>query len=79
MNRDPVKDININSGTKLGDLVEQFGQAGGFVASKVSTASSIVKDMNSDIDLQRLPTKFTISGTQTLTTGKHLRDSKVFR
>ena len=47
MNRDPVKDININSDTKLGDLVEQFGEAGGFVASKVSTASSIVKDMNS--------------------------------
>ena len=42
MNRDPVKDININSETKLGDLVEQFGEAGGFVASKISTASSIV-------------------------------------
>ncbi len=48
MNRDPVKDININSDTKLGDLVEQFGEAGGFVASKISTASSIVKDMNSE-------------------------------
>ena len=48
MNRDPVKDININSDTKLGDLVDQFGEAGGFVASKISTASSIVKDMNSE-------------------------------
>ena len=47
MNREPVKDININSDTKLSDLISQFGEAGGFVASKVSTAPSIVKGMNS--------------------------------
>ena len=45
MNRDPVKDIHISSETKLSDLVSQFGEAGGFVASKVSTATSIINDM----------------------------------
>ena len=48
MNRDPVKDIHISSDTKLSDLISQFGEAGGFVASKVSTATSIVKDMISE-------------------------------
>jgi len=43
MNKDPVKDIRLTSDTKLSDLIRQFGEAGGFVASKVSTASSIVK------------------------------------
>ena len=47
MNKDPVKDININSDTKLSDLISQFGEAGGFVASKVSTATHIVQGMNS--------------------------------
>ena len=46
MNRDPVKDIYISSETKLSDLISQFGEAGGFVASKVSTATSIINDMN---------------------------------
>ena len=45
MNRDPVKDIHISSETKLSDLISQFGEAGGFVASKVSTATSIINDM----------------------------------
>ena len=47
MNKEPVKDIKISSETRLSDLISQFGEAGGFVASKVSTATSIVKDMNS--------------------------------
>ena len=47
MNREPVKDININSDTKLSDLISQFREAGVFVASKVSTATSIVQGMNS--------------------------------
>ena len=48
MNREPVKDIKISSDTKLSDLVKQFSEAGGFVASKVSTATSILNDMISD-------------------------------
>ena len=48
MNREPVKDIKISSDTKLSDLVKQFSEAGGFVASKVSTATSILNDMISE-------------------------------
>ena len=32
MNREPVRDINISSETKLSDLISQFGESGGFVA-----------------------------------------------
>ena len=42
----PVKYIEIGSHTTLKDLSSQFGKAGGFVASKVSTATSIINDMN---------------------------------
>jgi len=48
MRKIPVKDITIDSETTISDLVTQFGKAGGFVASKVSTATSIVKDMNKE-------------------------------
>ena len=46
MRKIPVKDIQINSNTTLGNLISQFGEAGGFVASKVSTATSIIQNMN---------------------------------
>ena len=46
MRKNPVKDIQINSNTTLEDLISQFGEAGGFVASKIPTATSIIKNMN---------------------------------
>jgi deoxyhypusine synthase len=45
MRDSPVKDIEINSKTTLSELSSQFSVAGGFVASKVSTATSIIQDM----------------------------------
>ena len=45
MRENPVKDIKINATTSLEDLISQFGEAGGFVASKISTATSIMQDM----------------------------------
>ena len=45
MREDPVKDIHINSKTSIEDLILQFGEAGGFVASKISTATSIMRNM----------------------------------
>ena len=46
MRNNPVKDIQINSNTTLEDLISQFGEAGGFVASKIPIATSIIKNMN---------------------------------
>ena len=46
MRKNPVKDIQINSNTTLENLISQFGEAGGFVASKISTATSIIQNMN---------------------------------
>ena len=48
MRENPVKDIHIDSNTSLEDLILQFGKAGGFVASKISTATSIMKNMQND-------------------------------
>ena len=48
MREDPVKDIHINSKTSIEDLISQFGEAGGFVASKISTATSIMKNMQQE-------------------------------
>ena len=48
MRENPVKDIKINSATSLEDLISQFGEAGGFVASKISTATSIMRDMQEE-------------------------------
>ena len=48
MRENPVKDIKINATTSLEDLISQFGEAGGFVASKISTATSILQDMQKD-------------------------------
>ena len=48
MRENPVKDIKINATTSLEDLISQFGEAGGFVASKISTATSIMQDMQND-------------------------------
>ena len=46
MRKIPVKDIQINSNTTLENLISQFGEAGGFVATKISTATSIIQNMN---------------------------------
>ena len=48
MRDDPVKDIHIDSKTSIEDLVSQFGEAGGFVASKISTATSIMRNMQQE-------------------------------
>ena len=45
MRDSPVKDIEINSKTTLSELSAQFSGTGGFVASKVSTATTIIQDM----------------------------------
>jgi len=45
MRKIPVKDISINSNTNLSELISQFGDAGGFVATKIATATSILQDM----------------------------------
>ncbi len=44
----PVEDIQLNSNTTLGELKSHFQKAGGFVASKVSTATSIIQDMGKE-------------------------------
>ena len=46
MRENPVEDIDIDSKTTLADLNSQFAKAGGFVATKVATATSIIQDMN---------------------------------
>jgi len=46
MRENPVEDIDIDSKTTLADLNSQFAKAGGFVAAKVATATSIIQDMN---------------------------------
>ncbi|MED6305378.1 MAG: deoxyhypusine synthase [Candidatus Thermoplasmatota archaeon] len=46
MRENPVEDIDIDSKTTLADLNSQFTKAGGFVATKVATATSIIQDMN---------------------------------
>ena len=48
MRDSPVKDIEINSITTLSELNSQFSDTGGFVASKVATATSIINDMLND-------------------------------
>ena len=48
MRENPVKDIHIDANTSLEDLISQFGEAGGFVASKISTATSIMKNMQDE-------------------------------
>jgi len=45
MRKIPVKDISIDSNTNLSDLISQFSDAGGFVATKIATATSILQDM----------------------------------
>ncbi len=48
MRKIPVKDIHIDSNTNLSELISQFGDAGGFVATKIATATSILQDMQKD-------------------------------
>ena len=40
MRRIPVKDIHIDTNTKLSELISQFSEAGGFVATKIATATA---------------------------------------
>ena len=46
----PVKDYTINDKTTIRDLVENFGEAGGFSAKKVFQANKIYQKMQSDKD-----------------------------
>jgi deoxyhypusine synthase len=48
MRENRVKDIHIDSNTKLSELISQFSDAGGFVATKIATATSILQDMQKD-------------------------------
>ena len=64
MRENPVKDIAIDSKTTLSDLNLQFAKAGGFVASNVATATSIIQDMN-----QGECTKFTSFPADIMATG----------
>ena len=48
MSKIPVEDIKLNSSTTLGELTSHFQKAGGFVASKVATATSIIQDMGKE-------------------------------
>ena len=48
MRKIPVKDISINKNTELSELISQFSEAGGFVATKIATASSILQDMQNE-------------------------------
>ncbi len=43
-----VKDLKINKKTTIEELMEQFSQAGGFTATKLAQAYSIIKDMMDD-------------------------------
>tara|TARA_Y100000994_G_scaffold172807_1_gene142482 strand:+ start:146 stop:1075 length:930 start_codon:yes stop_codon:yes gene_type:complete len=48
MSKIPVEDIKLNSSTTLVELTSHFQKAGGFVASKVATATSIIQDMGKE-------------------------------
>ena len=68
MRENPVKDIKINATTSLEDLISQFGEAGGFVASKISTATSIMQDMQNATSTKFLsfPADIMATGTRGL-------------
>ena len=44
----PVKDIKINKGEKVSELLAKFSEAGGFVAQKLGTAAQIYQKMLAD-------------------------------
>ncbi len=41
----PVKDIKFRSGMKVSELMEEFGQSGGFTSTKLYLAKEIIKEM----------------------------------
>lgn len=44
----PVKDLHVDKNTTIAELIEAFGDAGGFTASKLAMASNIMKKMNEE-------------------------------
>jgi len=42
---EPVKDLRVSSGTSLKELMEQYGQSGGFTSAKLAQAHDILKMM----------------------------------
>ncbi len=46
--KEPVKDVILNSKTTLSQLIEMFGNAGGFTAKKIYEGYEIIKEMFSD-------------------------------
>ena len=49
----PVVDYDFTKATSPQSLIEQMARAGGFTATKLATAHSILKDMRAEIDAQR--------------------------
>ena len=45
-----VKDYSVNENTTIKELVENFGEAGGFSVKKINTAKNIYKNMQNDKD-----------------------------
>ena len=45
-----VKDYSVNENTTIKELVEKFGEAGGFSVKKINTAKNIYKNMQNDKD-----------------------------
>ncbi|MCK4718505.1 MAG: deoxyhypusine synthase family protein, partial [Thermoplasmata archaeon] len=44
----PVKDVHVDGNTTVSQLMEAFGDAGGFTASKLATAADILERMNKE-------------------------------
>ena len=44
----PVRDLRINAKTTLAELMEQFGESGGFTSAKLHTAMTILRKMFSE-------------------------------
>lgn len=44
----PVKDVHVDKNTTIAQLLEAFGDSGGFTASKLALASDIMKKMNQE-------------------------------
>ena len=44
----PVRDLRINAKTTLAELMDQFGESGGFTSAKLHTAMTILRKMFSE-------------------------------
>ena len=45
-----VKDYSVNENTTIKELMDNFGNAGGFSVKKINTAKNIYKNMQNDKD-----------------------------